>query len=282
MLDIPVGVEPQDIAAAGGFLWVAHADGSVQALTPEGAPLTTVQTAGGAVALTTDGSRLWVAHRNGTITEIDAGSGAVTNRWTLNCGACLVRGIHWDGQALWISNFAESTLNRLDPSQGAAQTFSAGADSPTTIASDASGILVLHQSLSAQSTVLTRHNRTTGEVLGSIRAAGFPTAVLGNGHNIWLAVRGEAVGTLALYDADTLSEIWHIEAAPINMLLLASGSLWSADFTNDTVTRRDPVSGAVLDVYPAGNLPQALAYDGGFLWVVNRRDNSLTRYWIGN
>ena len=116
---------------------------------------------------------------------------------------------------------------------------------------------------------------------GSLTSGGFPTAVLSDGPNLWLALRETEAGILVHLDAETLTETWRVEAAPINELLLAAGSLWSADFANDTVTRRNPETGEVLDVYPAGDLPQALAYGDSLLWVVNRRSGSLTRYWIG-
>lgn len=280
VMDIPLGLEPQDVAIAGGFVWVAHADGEVRVLTPEGMLLTTVHTDGGAVALTTDGVRLWVAHRNGAVTEIDARSGALTARWTVPCTTCLVRGIHWDGAALWASNFAEDTLVHIDVQTGAMSTFPAGSGSPTLLASDAGGLLVLHQSLAGQSVVLTRHDPASGELLGGVEATAFPTAMLAQGSDLWLALRGEATSTLVHYDLPSLAETWRVEAAPINDLLLAGGSLWSADFADDTVTRRDPATGDVLEVYPVGDLPQALAYQDGLLWVVNRRAGTLTRLWV--
>lgn len=281
LVDAEVGVEPQDIALSSGFVWVVHPDGSLHILTPEGATLTTVAIDSGAVALAAAPDRVWIAHRSGAITQIDSTSGAVTARWQIPCSNCLVRGIHWDGSQLWASNFGESTLLRIDINSGAMTSFPAGAESPTAITADAYGLLVLHQSLAGGGTVLTRHDPASGEVIGSITAEGFPTAVLSSEGAIWLALRGEASGTLAQYDAASLAEVWRVEAAPINDLLLAEGSLWSADFVDDTVTRRDPGSGAVLGVYPAGDLPQALAYADGLLWVVNRRDGTLRRYYVG-
>jgi glutamine cyclotransferase len=280
-LNVTVGAEPQDIAVANGFLWVAQPDGIIQAFTPEGASLVAIHVDGGAIGLATDGSRLWVAHRSGVVTQIDTATGAITARWTITCAECLVRGIHWDGSSLWVSNFAEATLHRIEVNSGAITALPAGADSPTMMTSDAAGLLVLHQSLAAQSVVLTRHNSATGEVTGSITATGFPTAMLSNGIDLWLSLREADVSILVRYDAQTLAETWRIEANPANELLLAKNSLWSADFTSDTVTQRDPATGAVLDVYPVGDLPQALAYDNGLLWVVNRRAGTLTRLWIG-
>jgi streptogramin lyase len=281
---VAVGLEPQDIALVNGLVWVAQADGSILVLSGEGQPLASIPTDSGTVGLATDNAaRLWVAHRGGTITQIDATTGAVTARWVVPCANCLVRGIYWDGAALLVSNFAENTLTRIDPANGAMSTIPTAADSPTVVASDAYGLLVLHQSLMEESVVLTRYDRSTGQHLASITAPGFPTAILSSGGDLWLALRDSDTGSLVHYDAATLAETWRVEAAPINDLLLAAGSLWSADFANDTVTRRNPYTGEVLDVYPVGDLPQALAYDGsGLLWVVNRRAGTLTRLWIGS
>jgi streptogramin lyase len=233
------------------------------------------------VLLATDGTRLWVAHRNGLISQIDTASGATTARWTLGCATCLVRGLHWDGAALWASNFAEHTLSRIDPASGAISTLSAGADSPTAITSDAHGLIVLHQDLTPGGTVLTRHDHA-GQLVASLSDPAFPTAVLSDGDRLWLALSEGASGYLACFDALTLTERWRVEAGPSNDLLIAAGSLWSADYAADTVTRRDPATGDVLDIYPAGDLPQALVYDGGYLWVANRRSGTLLARWIGH
>lgn len=281
VMEATVGLEPQDIVAAGGYVWVAHPDGQLHILTPEGQPLTVVETVGGATSLATDGARVWVAHRSGAITQLDAGSGAITAQWALDCADCLVRGLHWDGTALWASNFAEATLHRLDVTSGASVSFPAGADSPTVITADRFGVHVLHQSLTG-SVVLTRHDAASGAVTGQIEAGGaFATALLSDGEHLWLALREAENGALVRYHPATLAEEWRVEAAPINDLLRVGDSLFSADFTDNTVTERDPETGAVLEVFTAGTLPQALAYDNGLLWVVNRRAGTLTRYWVG-
>ncbi len=280
LTDIRTSVEPQDISVAGGLLWVVHADGSLLTYTLQGGRVRATRLDGGTVLLATDGTRLWAAHRNGLISQIDTASGATTARWTLGCTTCLVRGLHWDGAALWASNFAEHTLSRIDPVGGAISTLPAGADSPTAITSDAYGLIVLHQDLTPGGTVLTRHDHA-GQLIASLSDPAFPTAVLSDGDRLWLALSEGASGYLACFDALTLAERWRVEARPINDLLIAAGSLWSADYATDTVTRRDPATGDVLDIYPAGDLPQALAYDGSYLWVANRRSGTLLARWIG-
>ncbi len=279
--EIVLGTEPQAAALANGLIWIAHASGEMRAYSPEGALLATVQIDPNPVGLATDGQRLWAAHRTGMISQIDATTGAITARWTLPCTRCLIRGIHWDGAFLWASDFASSTILRIDPLTGAIESFSAGADSPTAITSDAYGLLVLHQSLAETSVVLTRHDRATGAVIASLSEDSFPTAVLSAEDAVWLVLREEETGTLARLNARNLEELWRVEAAPVNNLLLVDGVLWSADFANNTVTGRNPQTGDVLQVFPAGSLPQALVYDRGFLWVVNRRSGTLNRYWVG-
>ncbi len=280
-LDIAVGLEPMDIAAAGGLLWVVHADGTILGLSENGEPIAVLTTDSGAVGLATDGARLWVAHRAGIVTQIDTSSGAVTARWTLNCADCLLRGIAWDGNRVIVSDFASHTLAWIDVASGAITTLPAGAEGPTAIAADAYGLLVMHQSLLEGSTILTRH-AFDGALLASLAAEGFPTAMLSTGEDLWLALRQQDSGSLVRYDARTLAETWRVEAAPINDLILAGGRLYSADFINDTVTARNPANGDVLTVEMAADLPQALAVTpDGFLWVLSRRAGVLTRLWIG-
>ncbi|NPV66987.1 MAG: hypothetical protein HPY64_07570 [Anaerolineae bacterium] len=280
-LDIAVGLEPMDIAAASGLLWVVHADGTVLGLSENGEPAAVLATDPGAVGLATDGARLWVAHRAGIVTQIDTSSGAVTARWTLNCTDCLLRGIAWDGNRVIVSDFASYTLVWIDVASGAITTLPAGAEGPTAIAVDDYGLLVMHQSLLEGSTVLTRH-APDGTLLASLTAEGFPTAMLSAGEDLWLALRQQDSGSLVRYDARTLTETWRVEAAPINDLILAGGRLYSADFINDTVTARNPANGDVLAVEMAADLPQALAVTpDNFLWVLSRRAGVLTRLWLG-
>jgi glutamine cyclotransferase len=280
VLDTIVETEPQDIILAGGVLWVVHPDGTLIALSQDGQILTRIPVDANAVELTTDGSRLWIAHRSGVVTQVDVATGAVTARWTVPCTNCLIRGIHWTGGVLLVSNFAEDTLTQVDVVNGTFSTIETAAESPTRITTDAHGILVLHQSLVEESVILTRYN-AGGQFVASITVEGFPTAMLSDGVGLWIAVREAESGSLTQYDAATLAERWRVEAAPINDLILTANGLWSADFANDTVTQRSPQTGAVLNVYPAGDLPQALAADNGLLWVLNRRAGSVRRLWIG-
>lgn len=279
-MDIPVGPDSQDIALANGFLWIAFADGHIEALTQEGQPAAVVRTDLGTVALATDGRRLWAAHRNGSISQIEATTGAVTARWTIPCSRCLLRGIHWDGAALFVSNFGENALARIDVETGAITTLPPVAEGPTAILSDPYGLLVLHQSLQENSVVLTRLDHA-GQPVNSFSAAGFPTAIASGDDAFWLALRDADRGFISRYDAATLAEVWRVEAAPVGALLLAPPGLFSAESADATVTLRDPESGEVLAVYPTGDLPQALAYENGLLWVLNRRGESLTRLWVG-
>ncbi len=281
VLDVQVGIEPQAIAAASGFIWVVHPEGTLLALLPDGTILATVRVDGGATGMTTDGTRLWIAHREGIITQVDSTTGAITARWPMPCAECLLRGIHWDGAVLWCSNFAESALYRLDVTSGALTTLPAGADSPTMLTSQGSRLFLLHQSLAQPSIVLTVHDKATGETLDSLTASGFPTALLSDETDVWLSLREAESGVLVRLDAQTLGETGRIETTPANALLMINGSLWSADFETDTVSRRDLTSGELLDRYSVGDLPQAMAFDNGLLWVVNRRAGTLTRLWLG-
>ena len=281
VLNVPVGPEPAAAILAGGYLWVALADGSLYAYAQDGTRLAVIPTDPNPAALATDGLRLWVAHRTGIVTQVEATTGTITARWTLACGPCQLRDIVWDGTSLWVSSFAQSSLLRLDVTTGAAAALPAGADSPTRLAVDAYGLLVLHQSLVEPSVILTRHDLASGAVIGSLTASGFPTALLADGRGVWVALRSQDSGVLVRYDAATLTESFQVAADPINDLLVVGEQLYSADFSTNAVSARSLASGAVLGVQPVGALPQALVYDRGLLWVLNRRDGSLTRLWIG-
>jgi YVTN family beta-propeller protein len=57
----------------------------------------------------------------------------------------------------------------------------------------------------------------------------------------------------------------------------AAGSIWTADFGAGTVTRLDPVTGAVLAMVRVGGTPSFLAVGEGSLWVGNDSDPAVTR-----
>lgn len=65
-------------------------------------------------------------------------------------------------------------------------------------------------------------------------------------------------------------------------MLFDGGFLWITNNGDNTVTRRRANDGALMGTYPVGVSPLGMAYDGARLWVANRGDNTVTRLMAAN
>ena len=64
----------------------------------------------------------------------------------------------------------------------------------------------------------------------------------------------------------------------IRSVIVGLGSVWVSSVDEDTVTRLDPSSGAVVgEPITVGDRPKEMAVAGGSIWVVNEGSNSVSR-----
>jgi YVTN family beta-propeller protein len=172
----------------------------------------------------------------GTVGHIPAGGDAFDRAVTVGSQPS---GLTFGADAVWVLNFRDATLSRIDPATGEVTATRAVGGTPTGLAFGADAVWVT-----------TGFGQASGDV-GSVvqfdaqQATIETTIPVGNG------VSGIAFG---------------------------EGAVWAVDRNRELVVRIDPNSpGAVPDEIPVGRGPQAVAVGAGGVWVTSILDNTLLR-----
>jgi DNA-binding beta-propeller fold protein YncE len=173
---------------------------------------------------------------------------------------------------VWVSNSADNTVTKLNPSGSTVGTFPVG-NSPINVAIDASGNAWVTNY--ADNTV--SKLGPSGTLLGTYPVGNGPfgIAIDGTG-NIWvvnnpdntvskLSPSGAALGTFP------------IGGSPNYIAIDVSGNVYVVNDGDNTVSKLSP-SGSTLGTYAVGNLPNGIATDvSGNVYVVNNGDNTVSK-----
>ena len=172
----------------------------------------------------------------GTVGHVPAGGNAFDRAVTVGSHPT---GLTFGADAVWVLNFRDGTLSRIDPATGEVTATPAVGGTPTGLAFGADAVWVT-----------TGFGQASGDI-GSVvqfdahQARIETTIPVGNG------VSGIAFG---------------------------EGAVWVVDRNREVVLRIDPNSpGAVPDEVPVGRAPQAVAVGAGSVWVTSTLDRTLLR-----
>ena len=53
--------------------------------------------------------------------------------------------------------------------------------------------------------------------------------------------------------------------------------MWTANYSNNTVSKIDVATGTVIATYPVGTNPFGIAFDGTNIWVTNNTSSTVTK-----
>jgi YVTN family beta-propeller protein len=124
---------------------------------------------------------------------------------------------------------------------------------------------------------LRRHRIAVLLVFATLLAGGIAAAVveLARGPSL---LRSVPINSLALIDArtDRLEGGIAVGARP-TAVAVGDGSVWVANFDEQTLSRLDPVTGKELTRIPAGGAPTGLAVGGGAVWVTHGFAGTVSR-----
>jgi YVTN family beta-propeller protein len=179
------------------------------------------------------------------------------------------RAVLFDGEALWVANFFDYTVVRLQAAGCSSSADPCGRpletsyldNAPVSLAYDGRSLWV------AETTIgyLTRLDPATGERLDQHRLPHLPGPLLYHEGEIWVVYNfADSVGRIdvqgnvvARYDTD--EEPWGI--------VFVSDRVWLSNQAGETLIEMDPASGRILQRVSLSGRPGALAYDGRHLWV---------------
>jgi YVTN family beta-propeller protein len=180
------------------------------------------------------------------------------------------RAVLFDGETVWVANFFDYTVTRLQATGCSSSADPCGRplgtyylnNAPVSLAHDGRSLWV------AETTVgyLTRLDPATGERLDQYRLPHLPGALLYHDNGLWVVYNfADSVGRIdtngaavARYDTD--EEPWGI--------VLASDRLWISNQASETLIEMDPATGNILQRVSLAGRPGALAFDGQHLWAV--------------
>jgi DNA-binding beta-propeller fold protein YncE len=183
------------------------------------------------------------------------------------------RAVAFDGQSVWVTNFLAGTLSQLAAAGCAESSDPCGASLNAFDTGTQPGALAYDGNTGtlwvagALPQFLIQFDVNAGVELGRTPLPNVPSALL------LIPDTGEIwtandFGNNVTHVAADGSVIDSYPAGQGPIALAFDGrSLWVASEDNGSLIQIDPLSGAQLNTYPLGGNPRALAYDGAFLWA---------------
>ncbi len=188
----------------------------------------------------------------------------------------------WYGTGFWVANLQDNSVMQVDLRGGAPllndiHVVTVG-DAPTAVAWTGAHLWVVNNDDDS----LMQIDPETYTVIGTVTVNDEPTDLAWDGTSLWVSSRSE--DTIEQINPQTLSVERTImvdddpdrTSGPQALLWDETNHrLWVVNQGAKTVQWIDPTSGTIVHTYPVGNGPNALAWDGLFLWVSNSLDNTI-------
>ena len=223
--------------------------------------------------LKSDGEDVWVAnHGSGTVSRVHASDGKLLGTWTGAVSAVdvlIARGLVWV-----IADTSPGAIYVIDPTQppGPVVTLTSMLpNGPRSIAFDG---FFLWASSGAGGSSISKVNPNSGAVT-TFTGFQFATGIIYDGTNIWVT------------DANAIKKIDKTNAAVLLTVAVGNSpvvpifdgaNIWSASFTEDSVTVFKASTGTVFATLTGNNLsgPNSAAFDGERVLVANGGNDSVS------
>jgi YVTN family beta-propeller protein len=183
------------------------------------------------------------------------------------------RALAFDGTNIWVANYGDGTVQKVNPATGAAGSPITVGTNPYALAFDGANVWVANYG----SNSVQKINPTTGAAGSAITVGTNPSALVFDGANIWVALQGTANSVRKIDPATgTLSAPITVGTNP-SALAFDGTSIWVANSGSASVTRITPGETTYVNTFTVGEGPGSLTFDGTSIWVANSTGNSLMR-----
>jgi YVTN family beta-propeller protein len=180
---------------------------------------------------------------------------------------------------LWVGNLDDKTVTRIDPAKRVVVRTIALAAAPDSLAADTDAVWAVNGRLGTLYRIDPDFNSVSDPSSLGARAVYYVDGAVDVGSGQVWAVFADS--TLARVDPSTLEAV----TAPVagvgpRSLVVAFGSVWvSTSDPSHGVQRFSPATfrQGPIDELATGRTPAGLAAGGGYIWVANTDDNSVTR-----
>jgi YVTN family beta-propeller protein len=174
-------------------------------------------------------------------------------------------------RAVWVSNYDDNTVSRIDPATHAVQTIAVGS-TPSGIAVGDGAVWVANNFGGTVSWI----NPTVNRVVKTIPVGNGPSGVAVGFGSVWVA--NSTDGTLSRIDAVT-----GVPGAPIALggdptgVAVGFDAVWVSDAADRRVLEIDPQTNQVSASIDVGTGPGAIAVGAGSVWVANSLDGTVSK-----
>jgi YVTN family beta-propeller protein len=276
---VPVGNDPQAIAAGPGTVWVANfTDGSVSKINPSTSRVETITVNGQPLSLAVSEGVVLVA--NGppanSLTLIRAQGGSAYDIIPLHAEPAGATSIVAAGSAgVWLADKERRTVLHVDPGGGNAfRVLSAARLSTAHSLAELNGLAVGSDAVWVVGNTLARRlwrlDPGSGRVRASLRLPIAPGRVAVGEGGVW--VTGEIANLVLRIDPRKNRVVARIPVGRRSGGVAAGGgSVWVANEVDGTVTRIDPRTNSVAETIRVGGSPHDLVVTGGQVWVAKGR-----------
>jgi YVTN family beta-propeller protein len=210
-----------------------------------------------------------------TVARVDAGGRAF--ELAVDVGSRPV-GLTAGGGAVWVINFDNETLTRVDPVEGRAVYHSSVSGTPTGIAygADAVWITTGFGLSGGEPGTLVGFSPSLGRVEDRIPVGNGVEAIAFGDGAVWVADRIREVVLRINPSTNAVEELGvQVGRAP-GALAVGAGSIWVASALDGIVQRINTTTLVVEALVPVG-LPTAIAVGPGAVWVTSELGDTLTR-----
>jgi YVTN family beta-propeller protein len=181
-------------------------------------------------------------------------------------------GVAFDGANIWVTNSGSNAVTEMAAATGQVLgTFPVGTN-PNGIAFDGQFIMVANWG-SNSVTVL---QATNGQVWNTFPVGTGPVGVAFDGGNFWVTNQGSNTVT-KINSGGFVRGTFQVGVAPGAIAIDGSNNIWVANGGDATVSKLAGSTGEPIGVFPVGNSPAGIAFDGANIWVTNYLDNTVTK-----
>ena len=289
-LNIHVGTSPVGVIFDGANIWVADENGAniYKILASTGAVLHVYPGGPGAQYLAYDNvhNTVWVTNPGvNNVTVINASTGKLVTYASGNDPD----GIAFDGTNMWVANYTPATVTKIRASDGAILATipvgTSGVSNPRLLAYDKVSKYIWVTVCGDNK--VKKIDPVTNKIVGDYTVPGYPYAIVFDGTCMWVTqVLLNTVAKIRTSDGAILAT-YNAGVGP-NGIAFDGTYIWITDQvycgappfpmnTVCTVTQILAGNGAAMGTDQVGERPQWVAAGGGYLWVTNGSDNTVSR-----
>jgi len=179
-------------------------------------------------------------------------------------------GMAFDGRHLWVANFLNANLSKINPADNSVADISVGV-SPLGVAFDGTHIYVTDRASNSVSKI----DIETNETVAKIGLDTEPWGMAFDGTHMWVA--NSASNTLSKINIAT-NKVETFSAGLTPSYIAFDGThIWVTNRVQNNVSKIDIVTNTISATVSVGSTPVDLTFDGTHIWVANESDNYVSK-----